>query len=146
MGKWLILFLVNIQKQFVKRKYFCKLFFNKLKGLPENPPELTYVRNLLKHITSRQFLAVAFLLISNFIDIWRSFPEGVIVLGIGLSMSFHLNLIQILSRFFKYLLKTSTYLNFIRIRQGREVSPSSYLGQTQGLAGNSKSTYEVCWS
>jgi hypothetical protein len=25
----------------------------------------------------------------------------------------------------------------------REVSPSSYLGQTQGLAGNSKSIYEV---
>ena len=28
----------------------------------------------------------------------------------------------------------------------REVSPSSYLGRTQGLAGNSKSIYEVCWS
>ncbi len=26
----------------------------------------------------------------------------------------------------------------------REVSPSSYLGQTQGLAGNSKVIYEVC--
>ena len=26
----------------------------------------------------------------------------------------------------------------------REVSPSSYLGQTQGLAGNSKPIYEVC--
>ena len=26
----------------------------------------------------------------------------------------------------------------------REVSPSSYLGQTEGLAGNSKPIYEVC--
>ena len=28
----------------------------------------------------------------------------------------------------------------------REFSSSSYLGQTQGMPGNSKSIYEVCWS